>query len=54
MATVETVDVEDKAQDGKVTSQSPDAGLSHDFGAAVTIHVGVFVDPGEGEPPEAP
>lgn len=54
VATVETVDVEDKAQDGKVTSQSPDAGLSHDFGAAVTIHVGVFVDPGEGEPPEAP
>ena len=55
VATAETVEVADQAQDGKVLGQSPDAGLSHDFGATVVIEVGAFVDPGgEESPPDSP
>ncbi len=52
---VETVAVADKAQDGKVVTQSPAAGLPHDLGATVVIQVGEFVDPENGgAPPDAP
>jgi hypothetical protein len=55
VTTVETVEVTDEAQDGRVVGQSPAAGLPHDFGATVVIQVGVYVEPeGGGGPPDAP
>lgn len=51
VAAVETVPVEDKAQDGRVISQSPAAGAGHARGATVTIRIGEFSEPEA--PPEA-
>lgn len=46
----ETVPVDDQADDGRVLSQSPGAGLGHARGATVTIQVGEFTDDGGGNP----
>ncbi|NND02854.1 MAG: PASTA domain-containing protein [Acidimicrobiia bacterium] len=40
----ETVSVDDEAQDGRVISQSPAAGLGHARGATVTIQIGEFTE----------